>query len=142
MNDTTNTAEEFDLSAIELQDFGTLHVMNAAGTAPLVIAGKAVTIDIWGPGSDQAVKAERLAGIAAQRRIAAMMRGSNDPKAAERAEREQVQKLVARTKAVNNWPGAGGAEGIYANPKLNYITKQVMRFMDDDANFSPASSET
>ena len=52
-----------------------------------------------------------------------------------------VEKLVARTRAVNNFPVPGGARAIYANPRLNYITRQAITFMNDDANFSKASSE-
>lgn len=134
-------AEGNDLSAFELRDFGTLTVMNARGDEPLLVDRKPVTIEVWGPGSDQAVAAERAAGLAQQRRLGDIMRGKQDPKAPQKAEREQIAKLVARTKAINNFPMARNAEAIYSNPKLNYITRQVIRFMDDDANFSPASSE-
>lgn len=142
MNDATNAADAFDTSSFELEDFGTLHVMNARGDSPLLYQGSPVTIELYGPGSDQAVQAERRAGVSTQKRITDMMRGkAPDPKAAEKSEHEMVEKLVARTRAVNNFPVPGGARAIYANPRLNYITRQAITFMNDDANFSKASSE-
>lgn len=137
--DTNATKAGFDLSSYELEDTATLTVQNAKGDDDLIGAdGKnPVSIDLYGSGSRQAVKALHKAGQAVQNRVHALVRGKVDPKAAEKADAEMVDKLVACTKAVNNFPV--DPVDLYANPKLGYITKQVIRFLDDDANFAKAS---
>ena len=45
-----------------------------------------------------------------------------------------VEKLTTCTKAINNFPVAPAV--LYANTKLGYITRQVVKFLDDDANFA------
>lgn len=133
-------AEAFDVSAFELEDVGVLEVQNAARTGPLLRGGKPVTIEVYGPGSAQAVEADHKAGRAAQERLARVMRGKPDPKEADKADQEMVDKLALRTRAINNFPIPGGARALYSNPKLGYITKQVIRYADDEANFAKASS--
>jgi hypothetical protein len=130
---------DFDLSKYELEDTATLTVLNAAGTDDLVINGKPVTIDLYGSGSRQAVKALHKAGQAASFRLQQMVRGKLDPKAAEKADQEMVDKLTQCTaKISDNFPVK--PEDLYGNPKLGYIKKQVEKFLDDDSNFAKASS--
>ena len=133
---------EFDVSKFELEDTATLTVQNAKGDDDLVGAdGKTpVTIVLYGSGSRQAVKAMHRAGQQAQLRMQALFRGKVDKRAAEAADQELVEKLVSCTQAINNFP-VQPAE-LYANPKLGYITKQVTKFLDDDANFSGASASS
>ena len=102
--------------------------------------GKPVTIELYGSGSRQAVKALHRAGQQAALRMQALVRGKVPKDAAQAADREMVEKLVACTRTINNFPIEGGPEALYSNPKLGYITRQVVRFLDDDANFSPAST--
>lgn len=132
--------EAFDISQFELEEVATLTVQNAAGTGDLLYNGAPVTIEVYGSGSRQAVQAAHRAGQAAQLRLHQVMRGKIDPKAAEKADEEMVEKLVACTRSVINFPIPGGARAIYENPKLGYITKQVVRFLEDDANFAKAPS--
>lgn len=140
MSEAATQQKDFDLSEYEMEDIGVLTVQNIKGTGDLIGADKKnpVTIELFGSGSREAVKALHRAGLAAQRRLRAVFQGRDDPKAAEKAEAEMVEKLVACTKAINNFPVQ--AEAIYSNPKLGYITKQVVKFLDDDSNFAPGSS--
>lgn len=140
MTENVIPLDAFNVSDFELEDTAVLTVQNAAGTGDLIHRGKPVTIELYGSGSREAVRAMHKAGQSAQLRLQALMRGKVDPKAAEKADEEMVEKLAACTKAVVNFPIEGGARAIYANPKLGYITKQVVRFLDDDANFAKASS--
>lgn len=133
-------AEEFDVSAYELEDVATLVVQNAKGNDVLLYKGNPVTIELFGSGSRQAVKALHKAGQQAQIRLQQLLRGKTDPQAAETADREMVEKLVACTSKINNFPVKGGATGLYTNPKLGYITKQVTAFLSDDANFAKPST--
>jgi len=132
----------FDISAYELEETATLTVQNAKGDDDLIGAdGKSpVTITLYGGGSRQMVKAQHKAGLQQQARLQQTLRGKIDKNAPEQAERELVEKLVACTKEVSNFPVA--PEDIYSNPKLGYITKQVVAFLSDDANFAPPSAMT
>lgn len=132
-----NTA--FDVSQFELEETAVLTVQNAKGDDDLLVNGAPVTIELYGSGSRQAVKALHRAGQAAQLRLQQLVRGKIDKRAAETADAEMVEKLVACTKSINNFPIEGGAEALYSNQKLGYITRQVVRFLDDDANFAKAS---
>lgn len=101
--------------------------------------GNPVTIDIYGSGSRQAVKAALKAGRDSQARLQAIVRGRIDPKAPEKAEEEQNERLVLCTARISpNFPVS--PMELYENPKLGYIKRQVLAFLEDDANFAPAPS--
>jgi hypothetical protein len=133
---------DFDLSAYELEETAVLTVQNARRDGPLIGADgiNPVTIEFYGGGSRQAVKAAHKAGNQASLRLQALVRGKVDVNAAETAEKELADKLAARTKVINNFPVA--PLDLYGNPKLGYITKQAVEFTDDDANFARPSSTT
>jgi len=133
---------DFDVSKYELEETAVLTVQNAKGDDDLIGADgeTPVTIALYGSGSRQAVKALHKAGQQAQLRLQALFRGKVDKRAAEAADAEMVEKLTACTLVINNFP-VPPAE-LYANPKLGYITKQVIKFLDDDSNFSKPSSAT
>ena len=130
----------FDLSQFELSDTSTLTVQNAKGDDDLIGADgvNPVTIDLYGPGSKQAVKALHRAGMQAAATLKAVVNGKIPKDAPETAEREQTEKLVAFTKAIGNFPVAPA--DLYGNPKLGYITKQVVAFIGNESNFLPQSS--
>jgi hypothetical protein len=129
----------FDLSKFELEETAVLTVQNAKGDDDLIGAdGKnPVTITLYGSGSRQMVKAQHKAGQQAQLRMQGLMRGKIDKKSGETADAELAEKLTACTKEIGNFPIP--AADLYANPKLGYITRQVVKFLDDDANFSSAA---
>lgn len=129
----------FSVTDYELEDTATLTVQNARKTGDLIgMDGiNPVTIDLYGSGSRQAVKALHRAGLAMQKRLHETLRGKFDPNAAVKADEEMVEKLAACTAAINNFPVTDPVK-LYANPKLGYITKQVTAFLDEDANFAKA----
>lgn len=128
----------FDISQYELDETATLTVQNAKGDDDLIGADgvNPVTIELYGGGSRQMVKALHKAGQQAQARLQQMIRGKVDKRAPEVADQEMVEKLTTCTKVINNFPVPPA--DMYANPKLGYITKQVVKFLDDDANFAKA----
>lgn len=134
--------QPFDVSKFELEETAILTVQNAKGDDDLIGADgvNPVTIELYGSGSRQAVKALHKAGQQAQLRLQALFRGKVDKRAAEAADEEMVQKLVACTKAINNFPIE--PEALYSNTKLGYITKGVIKFLDDDSNFAKGSPTT
>ena len=132
--------QTLDFSAYELDDIATLTVQDASGFEDMLYNGLPVTIDIYGPGSAQAVKMLHASGRKAALRTTALIRGKVSQKAGEEADEERVDKLVAITKAINNFPYPGGPRGVYANPKLVYIADQVDTFFNDKSNFKRAST--
>ena len=133
---------EFDISKFELNDTAVLTVQNARDDDDLIGADgvNPVTIELYGSGSTQMVNALHKSGLRAAARLKQMVHGKVNKREAETADEEEVEKLVAVTKAVNNFPIP--AADLYANPKLGYITRQVKRFLNDDANFTKGSATT
>ncbi|MFA7278909.1 MAG: hypothetical protein WC100_02330 [Sterolibacterium sp.] len=129
----------FDITKFELEETATLTVQNAKGDDDLIGADGINPVQIvgYGGGSRQMVKAQHKAGMQAQLRLQAMMRGKVDKRSGETADAEMVEKLVACTKEIINFPVP--AAELYANQKLGYITKQFVKFLDEDANFLPGS---
>lgn len=136
MNDA---AKPFDLSVYQIDQTGTLTVMNVKRDGELIGADgvNPVTIEVYSSGSPQAVKALHRAGQALQRRMRETIQGKLDPQAAIKAEAEQVDKLVAFTKSINNFPV--DPRTLYSDPSLGWIARQVDAFISDDANFSKPS---
>jgi len=126
----------FDVSAYDLEETAIHTVQNAKGDDDLIGADgvNPVTIELYGSRSRQMVRSLHTAGQQLQLRMQALLRGKVDKKAGEAAEAEMVEKLVACTKAIHNFPIEPAA--LYGNPKLGYITKGVIKFLEDDANFS------
>lgn len=131
----------FDLSAYEAAEVGILSVETPAGE-PMMYTGQPVRLHLYGPGSAQAVSITAKLDAAAQARTFAALRGKANKGAADEHKADQVTKLVACTREVENFPVPGGARAIYENPRLGYITNQVQRFLDDWANFPPQSAQS
>ena len=130
----------FDVSKYELEDTAVLTLKTARGDDDLIGEDgvSPVTIEVYSPGSPQGVKALHKSGRATQLRVYRSMRGEFDPKDAENADRESAEKLVAFTKAVNNFPLTPAQ--IYGNPRLCYINRQLEDFINKLGNFSKGST--
>lgn len=132
------TETPFDLSAFEAADIGVLDVQNPAGE-PLLFNGQPVQIHMHGPGSDVYVRVQAKIDAAAQARTFAALRGKPSKTGVDDAREDQITKLVACTAEVVNFPIPGGADALYRNPRLGYITNQASRFLEDWGNFLPKS---
>lgn len=129
----------FDVSQYELADTAVLTVQNARGDGDLLVDGKPVRITIYGSGSEQYAKAEHKAANAAMKRMQDVLRGKV-VKSSEAATADLAEKLAACTANIDNFPIEGGALALYSNNRLAYIRKQVVKFLEDDANFIGASA--
>lgn len=138
---TEEAVSVFELSAFEAVDVGVLDLQTPAGD-PLMHNGQPVRIHLYGPGSAEHVRAQAKADSAAQARTFAAIRGKASKSAAEEQREDSIAKLVACTKNIENFPVPGGAEALYRNQRLGYITNQVGRFLDDWANFPPPSAQS
>lgn len=142
MTDQTHqAADDFDLSAFEVSETATLDLIGL-DQEPLMRHGQPVRITVYGPGSAAYVRAESRAAQASQSRALAALRGKAGKTDLEDQRQQKAEKLAAITASVENFPIPGGALALYANPKLGYITNQVERFLEDWANFKPASAKS
>lgn len=136
-----NPAGAFNVSQFEAADTAVLDVIAANGQ-PLLFNGEPVQIVMYGPGSEQDLKAQTEIERANSERMMQSLRGktAKDEIAERRA--AQIKKLIAVTKEVRNFPVEDGPAGIYGNTKLGYITNQAIKFQQDWANFLPSSVAT
>lgn len=127
---------DFDVTKYELEDTAVLTVRNARGDDVLIGADgiNPVTIEMYGPGSPEGVRARHKAERAGQLRTYRALRNDSDPNDAVNAERELVERLLIVTKTLNNW-GQSPKE-LYGNPRLRFITRQAEEFQVKEANFS------
>ncbi len=130
----------FDLSKYELLDTAVLTVQNAKDDGDLIGEDgvNPVRITIYGSGSDQCAKADYRANNAATARMQAAFRGKPVKNQAEQAMGDLAQKLASCTASIENFPIDPLA--LYSNNKLVYIRKQVVKFLDEDANFAQGSA--
>ncbi len=128
---------EFNLSDYELNETSALTVQTPAGE-DMLVNGKPFIINLYGSGSPQYVKAKHKADNASTLRVQGMFRGKTVANAAALTEQELVEKLAACTASFENFPVTPA--DTYANPKLGYITKQVIKFLDEDVNFMKKST--
>lgn len=140
-NTTVSVTDVFDLSSFELEETAVLTVQNAKGDDDLLYNGNPVRITLYGSGSEQFVNASFKAENAATKRFKESMRGREVKNEAQIASKELAEKLRACTAGIENFPISGGALELYSNPKLGYIKKQVIKFLDEDANFMKASTK-
>lgn len=130
----------FDLSKYETAETGILEVLNEKDEPLIGPNGQPVTIEMYGPGSEVAIKAQAKVDQATTARTFAAVRGKLPKDAAGENRKLQAEKLAACTKAINNFPVDPLA--LYSNPRLGYITAQVAKFQDDWSNFPAASTTT
>ena len=128
----------FNLANYEAADTGLLEVLNQRKVPLLGNDGQPVTIELYGPGSEQYVKVQAEIDSASQARVFANMRGGKAAKdSADQARADRIRKLSACTKAISpNFPLSPDA--LYKNSKLGYITNQVAEYLEDWANFPAA----
>ena len=92
-----------------------------------------------GAASRRAVKAAQQAVQPAKLRLQQLIRWKVDQDSEVTGETKLVDKLVACTFRINNFPVA--ADDLYSNHKLGYITRQVIEWCADDANFTKPSAK-
>lgn len=131
---------KFDASQYEMLDFAPMNVLDVSQTRPMLHNGQPVIIDVWSPGSKEGVKYQHAANRASALKTAALFRGRMPQPTGAEQDKEKVDKLVAITKEVHNFPYEGGVRAMYANPLLT-IGDQVDAFYNDKANFAKPSTE-
>ena len=128
---------KFDISQFETVDTAALELKKPNGDE-LLVDGKKVIINLYGPGSKEYINAKYKFENATQARSIAMIRGKISKNIAEESAQLQAERLAGCTESIENFPIDGGALALYSNPKLSYITDQVIKFLDDTENFMPS----
>lgn len=129
------TKLEFDISKYETLDEGVFTFLDPSGEELLGEGGEPVTVDLYGTGSKQYVNAKYKLDNDNQARSIAVLRGKTGKNVAEETRVSQAAFFAACTKSISNFPLA--PIDIYKNPKLNYLTSQVDKWLGDDENFMP-----
>lgn len=132
---------KFDISALELNDEGTVTIFDASGDNELLVEGQPVTITVYGQGSKQYVIAKhKLDNANTLMMTSLLQKKASNANRAEEATKNAAEFLASVTKMLNNLPIEGGALALYSNPKLKYITDQVDKYLGEAANFMPSLS--
>lgn len=129
------------LAAFEVADTAILDV-NGPDGQPLTYQGQPMRIELYGPGSTVHAQAQAKIEAAGMTRAITAIRGKAPKDPAEEAFRLRAEKLATCTACLINFPAGTTPMAIYSNPKLGYITDQVLKFVDDWANFQSRSPKT
>lgn len=127
------TIAAFNLADFEARDTAVLEIQNIKGDGPLLVGGQPVRIEIRSPGTREATLAQHKIEQAATAKTYAAMRGKATKETVESRQDEMVGKLLAVTVGIENFPVA--PQELYSNPKMGWLTRQVVEFHNDWANF-------
>ena len=128
----------FDVTQFEAMESAVLDVLTPLG-APLMYAGKPVQIEVYGPGSAMYATEQAKVDTARRARAVAAAIGRASDETTEEIHKQNAARLAALTKQIINFPIPGGAQALYENKKLGYISDQVARFVEDWSRFLPPS---
>jgi hypothetical protein len=129
----TTTAAVFNLADFEARDTAMLEIQNKKGDGPLLVNGQPVYVEVRSPGTREAQNAQHKIETSATAKTFAAMRGKPIKETVESKMDEKTSKLLAVTVRFENFPAS--PQEVYNNPKLGWITQQVVEFHGDWANF-------
>lgn len=126
-------AVAFNVTDFEARDTAWLEVQNKKDDGPLLFNGAPVRIEVRSPGTKEAMDAQHRIDTANTIKTYAAMRGKHAKETVEGNIAQRTEKLSAVTTQIENFPIA--AKELYSNPKLGYITEQVVKFHSGWENF-------
>lgn len=127
------TAAVFNVTDFEARDTAWLEVENKKGDGPLLFNGQPVRIEVRSPGTKESMRAQHKIDTATNAKTYAAIRGKATKDTVESNIEQRAEKMVAVTAQIENFPVS--AKDLYENPKLGYITEQVVKFNADWSNF-------
>lgn len=107
---------------------------------PMNHLGERVTVHVFGPSTDQFIKAKDVIDREASKRVMIAMGAKGSKKEAEDKEAD-AKFLTSVTERIDNFPFPGGAAAVYRESKLKYIADQVRAHLNDLGNFFPNSGK-
>ncbi|MDP3228399.1 MAG: hypothetical protein Q8N13_10545 [Acidovorax sp.] len=129
-----------DFAAFFLTDTSRLEIELPNGD-PMLYNGQQVVAVLHGPATDVYVKAKDAMEKEATRRVFAAM-GAKKKKGEDEDKEADPKFLTAVTAEFENFPYPGGPGAIYRERRLQYITDQVRRHLNDLGNFFKGQSKT
>jgi hypothetical protein len=139
--DTTNS-NAFDLSGLDLADSAIFTVQHPDGEEFIGADGvNPVTVEFYGPGTPQSVKALHKAGLKVALAMRASLFGKVDKDAAKQADEDDIAKVVAHVKQINN-AGAITALELFGKPSRIHVRQDALKFLSNHANFKRGSTVT
>lgn len=133
-NQAENTVTKpFNIADFEAKDTAWLEVQNIKDDGPLMFGGKPVRIELSSPGTREYLGAQHKMATANDTKTFAALRNKPVKESVETRIEDGSVKPIACTRTIENFPIS--AREMYTNPKLNYVTEQVRKFIEDWANF-------
>lgn len=138
----SNVASDADFEAFFMEEVSILEPKLPTGE-PMLFKGQQVRIHLYGPASEQHVKAsDALQRHTTKAVVTAMKQGANAKGTSNEDREADLAYLVSVTKQIDNFPLSGGTPAIYKNPRLSYLTDQVRAHLRDGANFFKAQESS
>ena len=132
----------FDLSGLELADSAIFTVQHADGEDFIGADGEnPITVEFYGPGTPQSIKALHTAGTKVALNMRAAFLGKVDKGAAKQADEDEIAKIVAHVKQINN-SGDVTAKALFSNPRLIHVRQDANKFLANNVNFKKGSTVT
>lgn len=139
-------AGAFNLAQYEASESAVFEPINPkTGEKLLGADGQPVRIELYGPASEQYLRAQaQIEAAMTERAVQSFMANKGkqveekgDPAAdAENSRADRIKKLIACTKSISpNFPVA--AADLFTNPRLAYLTNQAAAFMENWSHFLP-----
>lgn len=130
----------FDFNKLALLDSADYHVTDAKGELQYDEAGNPITITVHSPGTKIASQAMFEHKEKTSARLFAGMGGKAEKRTEAEERKERAVLLAKLTKSCNNFEYPGGAEALYANPKLKFNADGLDKFYGEMGNFAPPST--
>ena len=133
--------EMAETAVLHLRDAGD-NLMYADGADGQPDLTKPMRVHVYGPGSKQYARAQNERQ---NHQVDLLKRKGKTRESADEAAAEQAAFLAACTQSFDNIESESGAAGealfleIYGNLKLSFIATQVGIYLNETANFKPAS---
>jgi hypothetical protein len=136
METTPQDKPAFDVTLFEAAETGRLEMLGL-DDEPMMYEGKPVVFVMYGPGSKQNMAAQAKINAANTSRTYVALRGGKVKQ--EDARQEQIDRLIACTHSVENWPLS--AADTLNNPRLGYMADQLAKYLGDWRNFMKGSTK-
>lgn len=130
----------FDINKLAIVDSADFHVTDAKGEPQYDESGNPITITIASPGTKQAAQAMFEHKEKTSARFTAAIGGKAEKRTEAEERKERAALLAKVTVGLNGFSYQGGAEALYAHPKLKFVADGVDKFYGEMGNFAPPST--
>ena len=129
---------DFDILELETIDTAQFHVKDAKGRPKFSKNGDPITITAYGPGSKVAAQAKFAYDSKRSDRTIEKIGGKVESRT-EDVDRRERAAYLGQLVASLDFPYAGGAAALFANPKLRFLADDFEKWWNDAGNFTADS---